>query len=494
LHLATACRAIEQAEAAELPPHTLMARAGEAVAQRALALAPHARTIDVWCGPGNNGGDGFVAASRLRAWGKDAQLVLVGDPTRGPDDARHAWQRAREAGVPVRDGVPDRVQGELAIDSLLGLGVNRQLEGALAQAVNRLNDAGVPVLAVDVPSGLHSDTGAVQGVAVRAAHTLSLLTLKPGLFTAQGRDHAGRIWFDDLGVAPSDSRLELAGREVAHAVATPRGHAQHKGNFGDVAVIGGSAGMVGAAVLAARAALASGAGRVYVGMLTTPDAAWYEPAQPELMSRTMAQLLVPALLGQATVVCGCGGGAAVREVLPVVVHHAQRLVLDADGLNAIAADAALARALRARAARALPTVLTPHPLEAARLLNADHRELQADRLRAAHDLADAMQCTVLLKGSGSIVATPGERTSINATGDARLGTAGSGDVLAGWIGGTWSAFAGSASAHAVVRGATWLHGAAVEHGPSTGPLPASQLIAAMVWARDTLAASRHREA
>ena len=330
------------------------------------------RTIELWCGPGNNGGDGFVAASLLRAWGKEARLVIVGDPARSPDDARHAWQGAQDAGVPVLPGMPERVQADLAIDALLGLGVNRALDGALAAAVNRLNDGGCPVLAVDLPSGLHSDTGVVQGVAVRAAHTLALLALKPGLFTAHGRDHAGRVWFDDLMVADAASPIELAGRDAAHALSAPRLHAQHKGSFGDVVVIGGASGMVGAAVLAARAALAAGAGRVYLGLLAAVEAAWFEPAYPELMSRTMAQLLVPAALDDATVVCGCGGGAAVREVLPTVLHHARRLVLDADGLNTIAGDAGLARALRARAARNLATVLTPHPLEAARLLR--HRQ------------------------------------------------------------------------------------------------------------------------
>jgi hydroxyethylthiazole kinase-like uncharacterized protein yjeF len=489
LHLAAACRDIERSAAAVLPPHTLMARAGEAVGRLALAVAPHAQTIEVWCGPGNNGGDGFIAASLLRAWGKDARLVIVGDPARSPDDARHAWQRARDAGVPVLAGMPERVQAELAIDALLGIGVNRALDGPLAAAVNRLNDSGCPVLAVDVPSGLHSDTGVVQGAAVRAVHTLALLALKPGLFTAQGRDHAGRVWFDDLMVAAATSPIALAGSDAALALSAPRLHAQHKGSFGDAVVIGGASGMVGAGVLAARAALAAGAGRVYLGLLAAVEAAWYEPAHPELMSRTMAQLLVPASLDDATVVCGCGGGAAVRDVLPVVLHHARRLVLDADGLNTVASDAGLTRALWARAARSLGTVLTPHPLEAARLLNAGSRDVQSDRLRAAHQLADAMQCTVLLKGSGSIVASPGQTTSINPTGDARLGTAGSGDVLAGWIGGLWAAHAATACAHAVSQAAAWLHGAAVEHAPRAGPLRASHLVEAMVSARDALQAT-----
>lgn len=208
------------------------------------------------------------------------------------------------------------------------------------------------------------------------------------------------------------------------------------------------------------------------------------------MSRTMAQLLVPAQLAQATVICGCGGGEAVREVLPTVLHHAKRLVLDADELNAVAADPALQRAARARTARGLSTVLTPHPLEAARLLRKPSADVQADRLAAAEDLADAMQCTVLLKGSGTIVATPQQRTSINPTGDARLGTAGSGDVLAGWLGGAWSAQAATVSPHDAAQAAAWLHGAAVEHGPVGGPLLASRLVDALMRARDAAVAAR----
>jgi hydroxyethylthiazole kinase-like uncharacterized protein yjeF len=248
--------------------------------------------------------------------------------------------------------------------------------------------------------------------------------------------------------------------------------------------------MTGAAMLAGRAALAAGAGRVYLGLLAAIEPAWFEPAQPELMSRSMAQLLVPAVLGEATVVCGCGGGNAIREVLPPVLHHARRLVLDADALNTVAGEAALAQALRARAARGLTSVLTPHPLEAARLLGARSHDVQGDRLRAAQQLTDALQCTVILKGSGSIVATPGHTTSINPTGDARLGTAGTGDVLGGWVGGLWSAHAETVSPHAIAQAATWLHGDAAGYGPHTGPLRASRLIDAMVSARDRLHAHR----
>jgi hydroxyethylthiazole kinase-like uncharacterized protein yjeF len=490
LHDAAATREAEQAAAAQLPPHTLMARAGLAVARVALALAPHARDVEIWCGPGNNGGDGFVAARWLHLWGKSVRVIAPGDAARAPPDAQHALQAARDAGVPVQSTLPERVQAELAIDALFGIGGARELSGLWLDAVLRLNAAAALVLAVDVPTGLQGDTGAVLGQAVRAAHTLSLLTLKPGLFTAHGRDHAGRVWFDDLGVAAPPVSLRLSGPEAATELSAPRAHVQHKGSFGDVVVIGGAAGMTGAAVLAARAALAAGAGRVYLGLLGARDAPAFDATQPELMSRAMAHLLEPKVLTASTVVCGCGGGADIRGTLPPVLHHARRLVLDADALNTIAAEPALQRALRARAERQLETVLTPHPLEAARLLQQTTAQVQADRVRAARALAAAMQCTVLLKGSGSVVADREQDASINATGDARLGTAGSGDVLAGWLGGWWGG-ASDGSGQRVTEATAWLHGAATEQGPHIGPLRASELVGAMQRARDLLGESAH---
>jgi hydroxyethylthiazole kinase-like uncharacterized protein yjeF len=293
------------------------------------------------------------------------------------------------------------------------------------------------------------------------------------------------VWFDDLGISAPETALQLNGPEAARALSAPRAHAHHKGTFGDVVVIGGAAGMVGAVWLAARAALAAGAGRVYVGLLDPGAAPAFDPSQPELMARPSAQLLEPDVLTRSTVVCGCGGGADVRTALPPALHHARRLVLDADALNAIAAEAALMRALHARAARGLQTVLTPHPLEAGRLLQQTSAQVQADRLRAARALAEAASCTVLLKGSGSVIAGAGPAASINPTGDARLGTAGSGDVLAGWLGGWWAG-ADHTTAQRMAEATAWLHGAAVERGPLAGPLLASHLIGAMQRARDAL--------
>ena len=264
-----ASRAIEAEALAWHAPHALMQRAGMAVARLAMAVAPHARQVWVACGPGNNGGDGLVAAALLHRAGKAVQVSLLGDAARLPDDARQALNHALQAGLRVSAELPE-IAVDLSIDALLGLGASRAPQGEIAAAIDRLQQMPSTVIAVDLPSGLNADTGRKLGaIAVRATHTLSLLTLKPGLFTADGRDHVGQIWLDDLGVAASalPASARLAGAGDLRAALAPRRHASHKGSFGDVAVVGGAPGMTGAALLAARAALAAGAGRVFLSLL-----------------------------------------------------------------------------------------------------------------------------------------------------------------------------------------------------------------------------------
>lgn len=473
LHGREATRRIEHRAQAGLAPFTLMAQAGEAVAHLAMALAPHATRIAIAAGPGNNGGDGLEAAVHLRRAGFQVVVALAGDPAALPADAAQAWRRALADGVAVSTGQPAPLgPGDLAIDAIFGVGATRVPAGPQGALVQWLNAQPCLRLAVDLPSGLDSDSGQPFGpLCARATHTLSLLTLKPGLFTGAGRDHAGQVWFDPLGVQADDEPAQAELTAAPAAVA--RRHAQHKGSFGDVLVVGGSPGMAGAAVLAARAAHAAGAGRVLVDLLD-PAGLSHDAVRPELMLRPGARL--GELSGTATVVAGCGGGEAVASALPRLLSTAPRLVLDADALNAIAADSILQRLLAARAARHADTVLTPHPLEAARLMGASTAEVQADRLGAAQGLADRFGCVVVLKGSGSIIAAPGHMPSINPTGNAALATAGTGDVLAGWLGGLWSA-AGTPARDAALA-ATWLHGRAADLQPQA-PLRAADLVEAM---------------
>lgn len=486
-------RALEHAAARALPPHTLMQRAGWAVARLAMALAPHARTVWIACGPGNNGGDGLESAMHLRQHGRRVVVTWLGQRDAAPADARASWEHALSAGVEWTDSPPqDLTCDDLCIDALLGIGVSsarqtppRPPDGRMQQclqALRALQAGGTPLLAVDVPSGLDADTGqfaagfapAAQTGAGAGHYTLSLLTLKPGLFTASGRDAAGQVWLDDLGVdatppahAPPDAWLSAPSKPPA------RTHASHKGSYGDVAVVGGEGlaargmGMTGAALLAASAALHSGAGRVLLALLDDGHLQ-LDAQQPELMFRQFGALVLEEL----TVVCGCGGGQAVAPVLPAVITRAARLVLDADALNTIATAQGLRELVAARRQRGLPTVLTPHPLEAARLLGLTTAQVQADRLGAAQKLAQAFECVTVLKGSGTVMASPDGTPAINPTGNARLATAGTGDVLAGMVGARLAA--GDSAVHAA-RGAVYLHGQAADDWPQGLALTASAL-------------------
>jgi ADP-dependent NAD(P)H-hydrate dehydratase / NAD(P)H-hydrate epimerase len=483
LHDVASTRAIEAWAAAGLPPHTLMQRAGLAVARLALALAPHARHIWVACGPGNNGGDGFEAALQLHLLGKKVTVTRTGGEAGSralPPDAQASMDRALAAGVCFAGAAPG--DADFCIDALLGIGGSsvaaRPGSQQLQQTLSLLRQARVPVLAIDVPTGLNADTGvdsaraafgseaiAMNSIAggagadcAAARFTLSLLTLKPGLFTAAGRDLAGQVWLDDLGTGAAHGIAATALLQGADAAGeTPRHafrHDSHKGNFGDVAVLGGESqahgSMAGAALLAARAALHGGAGRVMVALLGNAALA-IDTTQPELMFRSPDALDVR----QPVVVCGCGGGEAVKAWLPKVLSNAIRLVLDADALNAVAGDTGLQTLLASRSGRGHGTVLTPHPLEAARLLACTAAQVQADRLSAAQTLANGFNCVVVLKGSGTVIAAPGQLPRINPTGNALLATAGTGDVLAGLVG---ALLAGGATAMEAACSAVWRHG------------------------------------
>ena len=273
-------RRLEAMAAAALPPHALMQRAGLAVAQLALALAPHARTIWIACGPGNNGGDGLEAAAHLQRWGKRAIVTWLGREESLPTDAAASLQNSRSAGVVFQPSPPSGLSPQdLCIDALLGIGSARAPSDEMAQWIEAMNSSVAMRLAVDVPTGLDADhgTASADGSAphwpmVRADHTLSLLSLKPGLFTGLGRDATGTVWLDDLGVGSLkgiEPLAQLSGRPAN----ARRPHASHKGSYGDVVVLGGEGltvqghSMVGAAVLAGQAALFGGAGRVLLALL-----------------------------------------------------------------------------------------------------------------------------------------------------------------------------------------------------------------------------------
>ena len=488
-------RALEQRLQSQMEPRILMQRAGVAVARLALALHPHAQCIWVACGPGNNGGDGFEAALHLHQWGKCVVVTWTGLPAGRaalPPDAQASQARAVAAGVPMADTPPPDF--DFCIDALLGIGAcfdkipdekqdKRPISALVAQWLGIMQSSGKPTLSVDIPTGLNADTGhlalsaiptvatnliAINGCTTGTAatitprfqrFTLSLLTLKPGLFTAYGRDSAGQVWFDDLGVAASAGPIAiLLGKDQVRRLSKSESpQSSHKGSFGDVAVLGGESTphghMAGAALLAARAALHAGAGRVFVALLGDKNlnaALSVDPQQPELLFRSPESL---DFISQV-IVCGCGGGEAIKSLLAKVLSNAPRAVLDADALNAIADNSSLQTLLIARSGRGYKTILTPHPLEAARLAGTTAGAVQADRMAIASALADRFQCVVTLKGSGTVIAAPGKLPAINASGNSLLATAGTGDVLAGMVGAylaagldAFQAACGAVSAH-----------------------------------------------
>lgn len=459
------------------PTGLLMERAGLAVARLARAIAPQARRISVLCGPGDNGGDGIVAARLLSAQGLQVQLIGVGE-RRAPSPARALAESAAQAAslqpLPLEALDP---AAELLIDGLLGLGLRAAPAGVLLAAIEAMNRHPAPSLGIDLPSGLHADTGHAPGAVVRCAHTLSLLGPTPGLYTGEGRQQAGRLWLDRLGCTEETAPVALVGSPRfawrQHSARARWPHSAHKGSAGRLWVLQGDPAMAGASRLAARAALAAGAGRVYLG----GDAVDADTAWPELMRASIAQALNEVVDGVAVV--GCGGGAAIASHLPPWLDRASQLVLDADALNAVAAAPALQQALRDRQGRGQRSVITPHPLEAARLLGRTVAGVQADRLAAAQELATRFACTVILKGSGSVIASPDSLPHINSSGHAALGTAGSGDVLAGWLGGLMAQAPSAPLQELAAIACAWQGEAAEQVPEGGGPLRASELIAAM---------------
>lgn len=470
-------RGIEQQAAALLPPGSLMQRAGLAAAALAIDMAG-GQPVLVLAGPGNNGGDALETAANLAHAGLDVSILhLASGAAVAPETAR-ALERARASDVRFVDALPGPRGLGLVIDGLFGIGLARPLEGKTAQLVDAINTWACPVLALDVPSGLDADTGALVGAggAIVATRTITFIGDKPGLHTFAGRDHAGQVIVADLGIAPEMLPIAQARLNAIDLFATgltPRRHNTHKGSFGDVAIVGGAAGMTGAAVLAARGALYSGAGRVYVAAIDPGPA--YDTLQPELMFRDAASFQG----SDSTLVLGpgMGDGPLALRVLGRALAAAAPLVIDADALNLIAAGTELQEQLRARAGAA---ILTPHPLEAARLLGVTAPVVQADRLAAARELAARFNAVVVLKGSGSVVANRDGIAVINTTGNPGLATGGTGDVLAGLCG---SLLAQGWPAWEAALGSVWMHGAAadwlVEQGVGPAGMTAGELPAAI---------------
>ena len=438
------------------PGHVLMERAGAGATQvlRERLSRTNAPVVIV-AGRGNNGGDGFVVARRLKRARVPVEVWLLGRPEDVRGDAARAlaaWKRVRGTTHLLVEGELDRLRARLAraaavVDALFGTGLNAPVEGLAAAVVDAINACGAPVLAVDIASGLSADTGLPLGTAVRATVTATFALPKIGQLVYPGVAHTGLLAVVDIGIPPEaveavNPRVTLLEAETLGRLLPPRPRDANKGTFGHVLVIAASRGKTGAGLLAAEAA-----GRAGAGLTTLAVPATLQPvleahvreamtaALPDTGAGAVAagdeHALGELLAGRTGVVCGpgLGQGASARAFVTTVVRQARvPLVLDADGLNAVAGTKVLAE-------RAGPTVLTPHPGEMARLMGTDVPSVQRDRIAAARALARSSGAIVVLKGAHTVVAAPDGTVAISPTGNPGMASGGTGDVLAGILGG-----------------------------------------------------------
>jgi ADP-dependent NAD(P)H-hydrate dehydratase / NAD(P)H-hydrate epimerase len=410
---------------------TLMERAGAAVHRLIRERWPRLQSLLVVCGSGNNGGDGFVVARLAQALGTDVQVIIIGDPARVQGDALTHLDACRAAGIqprPWQGGQP--VSADLIVDALFGTGLDRDVGGEAAAAIAAINAAACPVVAVDVPSGINADTGAVMGCAVRAAATMTFIGVKQGLLTGDAVDHVGQLCFDDLGVpAAVFETVPPAALRVTRNDLLPllprRARAGHKGQHGHVLVIGGDYGYAGAVRMAAEAAARTGAGLISVATRAAHAAALAANC-PVLMCHgveTAADL--DALIGRASVVAigpGLGQADWGASLLSRILDSHASLIVDADALNLLAREPA----------HRDNWVLTPHPGEAARLLGIGTDSVQRDRFAAASAIRQRYGGVCVLKGAGTLVAAD-QGMALCSAGNPGMGSGGMGDVLTGVI-------------------------------------------------------------
>ena len=489
-------KAIEERGIAGL---TLMENAGRAVADAAYRLteASPDRPVVVICGRGDNGGDGFVAARHLAGMGSAVQVFLAAARADLTGDAQENLSRLERLGISPTEITDAEAVGpflnhaSLVVDSLLGTGLSGKVRGLAGKLIEAINDSGKPVLAVDIPSGLDSDSGEPLGMAVRAKETVTMGLPKLGLFLHPGANYSGKITVADIGfppdlIADSPSAGDLTDPQWVRMLLPERPKSANKGDFGRVLVIAGSVGMTGAACLCADAALRVGAGLVFVGCpaslndilevklteaLTIPLPETYERS---LDTRALALILEHA---ERASVLAIGPGISRQPETAVLVRRLvarveRPMVIDADGLNALADASVLLEGEHA------PAVLTPHPGEMGRLMGVPTEKIQARRAHFAEAAANRFHSVIILKGAYSLVAQPGRHLVVNPTGNPGMATGGTGDVLIGAVAGLIAQ--GLLPFEAAAAGA-YLHGLA-------GDIAARRVGEASLVAGDVLAA------
>ncbi|RON58517.1 NAD(P)H-hydrate dehydratase [Pseudomonas frederiksbergensis] len=460
--------------AAGTPGFELMQRAARATWRALVRQWPTANELTVLAGHGNNAGDGYLVAVLAQRAGWQVRVLAVGDPKRLQGDAARAHAEALSENVIIQAWTDTELRG-IVLDALLGTGLSGEVREPYASAIAAINASGLPVAAVDIPSGLCADTGRLLGVAVRADLTVTFIGLKLGLFTGDAADVVGELVFNDLHADPQ--LLESAAISARRLSAAnlprlaPRPPTSHKGKFGHVLLIGGDRGFGGAILLSAQSALRSGAGMVSVATRSehVPAALARIPEAMVLGTSSANQLM--GLLEKVSVLVvgpGLGQGAWGKSLLSAAANAPLPQVWDADALNMLAEEQVKLPA---------DCIITPHPGEAARLLGISTAGVQADRPAAAHALSKKYTAVVILKGAGSLIASPDGRLAACHQGHPAMATAGLGDVLAGLVG---ALLAQGMNAFEAACLAVWLHAnAGAQQGKSGRGLAASDLIPAI---------------
>lgn len=414
----------------QLSDKLLMARAGYAAFKQLQCHWPNARHIIVFCGKGNNGGDGYVLAKLAQEHGLVVRIITLDDPSHLKSPAAENYQACLTKQIAIeRFSKNINLQADVIVDALLGIGAIGNIQTPLAEVIAAINQTNVPVLAIDVPSGINADTGTKGGVAIHATVTITFLGMKQGLLTGNALDHCGEIYVDDCQL-PEILLQKIPGNARAIGLTDFNHHLKrrardsNKGAYGHVLIIGGDQGMTGAAHLAAEAALRTGAGLVSVATRALIGA-----PPPEIMYHAVANALaLEPLLQKASVIAigpGLGQDAWGRSLFEKVISLNKPLVVDADALNLLATM---------KPPLTHPQwILTPHPGEAARLLQMETQQIAADRFLALNALQQRYGGVVLLKGAGTLIQGETAEILLSTAGNPGMASGGMGDVLTGII-------------------------------------------------------------
>lgn len=437
-----------------IPGLELMEKAGIGTAQVAKETLgdPQGKVVAIFCGGGNNGGDGFVVGRHLAQWGARVELFLTAKKKEIKGDAKVNMEKAVELDLPIREitgekQIPQKITADLIVDALFGTGFSGEIEGFIKNIVDLINTSGIPVLAVDIPSGLHADTGEFTGACIKADQTATMAFPKIGHFFFPGKEMSGKVSVVDIGVPPKvveeeNISLNLITEEEVCRMIPKRSGDAYKGNCGRVVLIAGSTGLTGAACLASTSCLRAGAGMAILGAPTSLNSI-LETKLTEVMTHPLPDVRKKgalALRGLGEIrkllkwgdCCAIGPGLGQHfETFELVRRLVVKLeipaVIDADGLNALAKDISILKECKA------PLILTPHIGELSRLNGVPIPEIEKDKIKHALEFARGYNCVLVLKGAPTIISEPSGQTYVNPTGNAGMATAGSGDVLTGII-------------------------------------------------------------